>query len=99
MSALLDDPDVAEELAQLPESAGVAELSMAGFDPIRSLLTALLDAINQNTAATIAAAGSDPPDFPPAPRPITGLEKARNRVRVEARQALADLMLGRSPAD
>jgi hypothetical protein len=71
-------------------------MTMAGFDPTRALLTALLDAINQNTAATIAAAGADPPDFPPAPRPVTGLEKARNRARMQDRQALADLVLGRT---
>lgn len=71
-------------------------MTMAGFDPNRALLTALLDAINQNTAATIAAAGAEPPEFPPAPRPVTGLEKAKNRARMRDRKALADLVLGRT---
>jgi hypothetical protein len=94
----LDDPAMAELMADLPEPEGI-DMSMAGFDPVRALLTALLDAINQNTAATIAAAGADPPEFLPAPRPVTGVDKARIRSRVKGRQALADLALGRTPSD
>lgn len=95
VAALLDDPDTARQLADLPEPED-SSLSMAGFDPTRALLSALLDAINNNTAATIAAAGADPPKFDPAPRPVTELDRARNRLRHDTRRALAALALGKS---
>lgn len=69
-------------------------MSMAGFGPVESLLTSLLDAVNANTSATIAAAGVDPPKIDPAPRPVTELERARNRLRVKSRESLAALALG-----
>ncbi|MCW2904695.1 MAG: hypothetical protein JWO67_6960 [Streptosporangiaceae bacterium] len=88
---------MAEGLAQAAP-AQQRPMSLAGFDPIRALLTQLVDAINVNTAATIAAAGADPPTFDPLPRPETELDRARARVRSQARQALTDLFLGRTPA-
>lgn len=95
-AALLEDPEVAEQMAVL-DDGDTADMTMAGFDPYRSLLSALIDAVNQNTVAVIAVAGGDPPEFAPAPRPVTGLEKARLRVRHQAREAFADALLGISP--
>lgn len=89
---------MAEQMALVPEQPD-RDLSMYGFDPSRALLSALLDAINQNTAATIAAAGADPPEFQPAPRPVTEVDRAKQRLRHESRRGLAALALGKSIDD
>lgn len=93
VAALLDDPDTAEQIV-LHAPPEPPQMTMAGFGPVESLLTSLLDAVNANTSATIAAAGVDPPKIDPAPRPVTELERARNRLRVKSRESLAALALG-----
>jgi hypothetical protein len=97
VAALLDDPDVAADLAEVPTAP--RPMSLVGFDPVVARLTDLIDAVNANTAATIAAAGVDPPTIDPMPRPETELDRARNRVRLEARNMIADMMTGRVPMD
>ncbi len=95
-AALIDNPDVITELLEQEDQDPAGDMSLVGFDPVRSLLTALIDAVNNNTAAVIAAAGADPPDIPPAPRPVTELDRARARQRHTTRQSLADLAMGRT---
>lgn len=97
-SAMLDDPEVAAAMVDIPEPTS-PELRMEGFDPHRALLTALLDAINLNTQAVIAAAGADPPKMEPAPRPVTELDRMRNRARHYDRRSLAALALGKDVSE
>ncbi len=92
-AAVLDDPETAARLAELDDDAD-SEMPLAGFDEMRALMSTLIDAVNQNTAATIAAAGTDPPQIPPMPRPVTGVQKARNRLRMESRDAFAAFLTG-----
>lgn len=97
VAALLDDEAEAERIAALDDPDDHQRVGLAGYDPHRALLAALIDAVNMNTVATIAAAGAEPPKFEPLPRPETGLDRARARLRAQARQALADLAMGRPP--
>ncbi|GAA1064674.1 hypothetical protein GCM10009574_022870 [Streptomyces asiaticus] len=56
---------------------------------VEMLLASLLDAVRQNTAATMAAAGAKPPEFEPTPRPgIPPKSSGRKRLSDEQRRAL-----------
>lgn len=98
VAALLDDPDVVEDLALRPQRPP-GPPPLAGFDPMQGLMLQLIDAVNMVTVATIASQGGKPPQFEPMLRPETELDRARNRVRLAAREHLAAMMTGLIPMD
>lgn len=77
--AVLNDPVFAEEYVKQEQADEKPEWAprLAEFDLHATLLRDLIQAVNQSTIATIAAAGGKPPKLPDYPRPRTGIDKAR----------------------
>jgi hypothetical protein len=86
--AMLDDPEVAEELAKQPEPKGPGRPRLSEFDTHTALLTDILDRLGDVFAAVVATGGNKPPTIKPAPRPLTGVAKARERRDLERHRDL-----------
>lgn len=85
MAALADDDEQADHLVEAVGEVEQRAPTMAGWTPERFLLTALVEAVQQLTAITVACHSEDGQvaDIPHLPRPETALERAR--VRRESR--------------
>lgn len=74
-------------------------MTMLGWTPERALLTALVEAVGDLTAITIAvnSEGGKVPDVPRMPRPVIALERVQGQraeqARDEAREALLSKLL------
>ena len=70
---------------------------MDGWTPERALLTALVDAVRQLTAITIAVNSENGkvPDFPQLPRPVTGIERAREQAEERRREQAKNALLAK----
>lgn len=80
-TAVLDDPEVAEQLAAQPEPKGQPRPALSEFGPEVALLTDIKDRLAEVIAAVISTVpGSKPPKIPQSPRPTTGVAKARKRL-------------------
>lgn len=77
---MLDDPEVADELAKRPEPKGQPRPSLFEFGPEVALLTDIKDRLGEVVAAVMVAGRQKPPKIPQSPRPTTGVEKARRRI-------------------
>jgi hypothetical protein len=69
---------------------------LSEYGPVEERLDALIDAVNQNTATTIAAAGGKPPSVQLRPRPETALERVRHQRRMAAHVALTARLMRRT---
>lgn len=79
-TAVLDDPEVAEELAARPEPKGQPRPSLYEFGPEVALLTDIKDRLGEVVAAVVVTSGGKAPKIPPSPRPTTGVARARRRM-------------------
>ena len=78
--AVLDDPEIADELARRPEAKGPGRPRLSEFGSTDALLSDILDRLGDLYALTVQAHDGKPPRIPPAPRPTTGVERARKRL-------------------
>jgi hypothetical protein len=80
--AWIDDPEVAEAIASQPEppSTGRPRLPLSEYDTHASLLADVLDRLGDVVSVLMQQNGGKPPKVPPAPRPETGVERARRRL-------------------
>lgn len=95
-AAAADDDDLAEQLADRAEGESAqAWMTMLGWTPERALLTALVEAVGDLTAITIAvnSEGGKVPDAPRLPRPALALDRIEKRRAEQAREALLDKLL------
>lgn len=79
--AVLDDPEVAEALMQrLEPQRRSAGPRLSEFDTNVALLTDIYDRLGDVIAAVVMSNGGKDPKVRPAPRPLTGLDRARKRL-------------------
>ena len=77
------------------DSSGPSGPPLSEYNPMVERLDRLIDAVGQNTAATIAAAGAKPPTIPPQPRPTTAFDTVKHRRRLAQHDALTARLLRR----
>lgn len=92
MEAKLDDPEVASLL--LAQTAAKdpppRRPALSEFDTHAALLTDLVDRLGEAVQALYALGGNKPPRLNPAPRPVTGVERARALVAKQRHLELVD---------
>jgi hypothetical protein len=86
IEALLDDDEVGEKLLEMPDQPPRERL--AEWSAERETLTQILDAIHALSVNVIAAAGAKPPQMRPALRPVTSLNRVRQRRQMAQHQSL-----------
>jgi hypothetical protein len=86
--AMLDDPEVAEELAKQPEAKEPGRPRLSEFDTHTALLTDILDRLGDVFAAVIVTSGGRQPKVKPAPRPLTGVARFREQAARQKHLAL-----------
>lgn len=98
--ALTEDVDLAERIASRPEPKSSApKRRMTDWSPTVELLSAVVDRLAELTQAVASLGGAKPRKLPCAPRPVTAMERVRNRKRYEKHRALTERVLRRSPAE
>lgn len=75
-SALINDPEVAEALAELPENRDQAPPASEGWTPLMERLASIEDRLAMLHAATVGAKGHQ---VVLVPRPVYEFEKLRSR--------------------
>ena len=89
--AMLDDPEVAEVLALQPQADGPPRPpGLQEFTPVVAALTDVRDLLQLVHRDLLASGGVKPPPFTPAPRPVTGVQRARARVERARHDELVD---------
>lgn len=89
--AMLDDPEVAEVLALQPQADGPPRPpGLQEFTPVVAGLTDVRDLLQLVHRDLLASGGMKPPPFTPAPRPVTGVQRARARVERARHDELVD---------
>lgn len=87
ITALLDDPDYAEWLASQPQ-APPSPPPLSEWTPEVARLADIYDAVRSLEGAVIRASGNKAPRYEPMPRPVTGVQEARERVAQRRYEAL-----------
>lgn len=86
---MLDDPEVAEELAARAERDGPpTPPALADFNPEVAMLTIVADRLGDVLSQLVANAGHKPPKVAPLPRPRTGVDRARARMEKQQHESL-----------
>jgi hypothetical protein len=79
--ALLNDPEFAEYVAAQPESDGPPPRpALSEYDPTRAALDDIFDRLGEVVAATYNAAGGKAKPPPARLRPVTEVDRARERL-------------------
>lgn len=92
-TALAMDTELAEQLLALEDSDDPhtsEDPTPDGYTLDTYLLLSIIDGLQGVQAAVIAAAGADPPQIRPMPRPVTALDAVREERRMRAMQSLID---------
>lgn len=103
-AAVANDDEHVEQIIAARERAGSEQgesgPSLSEYDGVLERLDALVDATNQNTAATIAAAGAKAPRIPPQKRPETAFERvAHRRKSAKHQQTVSRMLPKKDPLD
>lgn len=83
---MLNDPDIAERLIDLPEQE--YREFVAEWSPEREALAQVIDALHALSANVIAAAGAKPPRLDRVLRPKTAVDELRDRRAMQAYRSL-----------
>lgn len=87
--AMLNDPEIAEEIAAQPEVVGPPPSpAWSSYTPERAALDNMIDRLGDLIVAVIATAGGKPPTIPPLVRPVTEVDRARLRREKKAHDDL-----------
>jgi len=92
---MAQDEKLAELLANRPKSDRAPTRRLADWSPQVELLTAILNRLGEVAQAIAALGGAKPKTVPPAPFPVTALDRVRSRKRLQRHNALADRVLRR----
>jgi hypothetical protein len=92
VDAVADDELVAEAMADQPDPP-VRAPRMATWSPEVELLTALLDRVAELIHVVAMTAGAKPGRRTPAPRPVTALDRVRQRRRETQHQRVVAKLL------
>ncbi|MFI5775979.1 hypothetical protein [Nocardia sp. NPDC051570] len=86
------DPELAEQVLALGDDTDDIdpEPTPDGYTLDTYLLLTIIDGLQGVQAAVIAAAGADPPQAKPMPRPVTAVDRAREGRRMRSMQELID---------
>lgn len=93
-AAMADDDEAAEQVL----AANNGELPKPGPPPLTEYtpevarLDSVLDRLGEVVGAVIGGAGGKPPRIKPAPRPVTALERVRERVAEAKHNAVVELV-------
>ncbi|MFR9750490.1 hypothetical protein ACL02S_05580 [Nocardia sp. 004] len=96
------DLQLAEELLALEtddEFPEAEDPTPDGYTLDTYLLLTVIDGLQGVQAAVIAAAGADPPQVKPMPRPVTALDKVREERRLRSLQDLIGVFSAQPPDD
>lgn len=93
MEALTSDDEWAAAVVDSPPREDLPARRMSEWSPELEMLTNLFDAVRDNTRAVVAAAGGKPSRVLPAPRPVTAIERARRRRRLEKHRSVVARVL------
>lgn len=98
MEAIANDEQLAEQLVRnLPEQAPAGP-RLSDWSPEVEALYALVDRVVELIHVTAAASGAKPGKVRMSPRPVTAIERARNRQRASKHKSLvARVMRDRPP--
>lgn len=99
VEALTSDDDWAEQVLAAGEPENLPARRMSEWSPVVEQLTNILDAVREQTAVAVAAAGGKPNKVKPSPRPKTALERVRKRRRTEQHRSLVARLLPHKAAD
>ncbi len=94
---MAQDEKLAEMLADRPKSEKAATRRLADWSPQVELLSAILNRLGEVAQAVAALGGAKPKKVPPAPYPVTALDRVRSRKRFQRHSALAARVLRRPP--
>jgi hypothetical protein len=94
-AAVAMDRDIAEQIADLPESEEPP--TPQGYSLDTYLLLTITDCLQAVQAAVIAAAGADPPPVTPMQRPVTALDMVQDERWRTSMQNLIDLFQAPRP--
>lgn len=86
--AQVNDPEVAEAIADLPEPSEQWAPSVRDWGLTQQLLAQIVDRLSDLTAVTVQANGGKPAKPPRVPAPRTGIDEARERVEKRRTDAL-----------
>lgn len=91
IEARLNDPAVAEQvLAAHQENTGPGRPPLTDFTPEVAMLANVFDRMGEMVAWLTVLAGQKAANPQPAPRPVTGVDRARRRLEDAQHQALVD---------
>lgn len=82
-------------LVTRPDEKSKPVRKMSDWSPAVELLSALLDRVGELIQATAALGGAKPHRVPPAPRPVTALDRARYRRLQQRHESLSARVLPR----
>jgi hypothetical protein len=74
----VNDPEIAEAMAKLPETE--YEERLINWSPESALMAQSFDRLGQLINAVVIMAGGKQVDIKPLPRPVTEIQRARERV-------------------
>jgi hypothetical protein len=97
VEALSEDDELAAQVAQRPTELGPPRRLMSEWSADVELLSTLCDLTGQLIQVTVARGGGQARPIRPMPRPVTALQRARDRQRQQKHQSLVSRLLPPSP--
>ncbi len=99
MQAMVEDEELAEQIADEPDSKTLPTRQMRDWTPVVELLSVIADRIAENTQVVAATAGAKPHRIEPMPRPGSALERVReHKRRTHHRKVVAMVLPHRAEA-
>lgn len=100
MEAMADDDELADRMVRARGRTSEGKTKpvrrMSDWSPTVEMLTAILDRLGELVQAVAALGGAKPGKLPRAPYPVTALDRARNRQRVETHTSVVARVLRRN---
>lgn len=97
VEAMTQDEDLAEQLMSRPNPPKTPARRMSEFSPAVELLSIIADRIGEQTQVIASAHGAKPGKVRPMPRPVSAMDRVRQRRREAKHRALvARVLPGRS---
>jgi hypothetical protein len=81
IEAVSEDEAVAAQMLNMPDDTKPARRRLSEYDVVVETLSTLVDRVGELINAVMASKGVRPRRIPPAPRPVTALQKLRERRR------------------
>lgn len=93
VQALTDDDEWAEQVIDAPQPKAAPSVRLADWSPELEMLTNIYDRLAELIRVQAMAAGGKPKKAPPAPRPLTALDRVRARRRKRQHNRLVSVLL------